>query len=94
MNDSNISGKAEQPIGPAERALALVLHALCVQIDAKPVLNALLANYRQELKADDPVFDGLVMAALKSLSSAAVKQHPNDEDVLETYRGLRPGSRH
>lgn len=94
MNEKPISEKAEQPAGPAERALALVLHALCVQIDAKPVLNALMANYRQEMKADDPVFDGLVLVALKSLSSAAVKQHPNDPDVLETYEGLRPGTRH
>jgi hypothetical protein len=74
----------------------LVITALAPTTTSGQALAALLANVGATNKERDrgEVFDELSVAALLALSSVALKQHPNDTQVLETYRGLRPGARH
>lgn len=77
-----------------KKALALLAHSLAFQQDAKLTLENLMANYaaaKSSGPADD--FDELVVPMLLSLSSLALKQHPEDSDLLATYQSLRPGPR-
>lgn len=89
MSNDNDTVKATQ------KALALLAHALGSTSDAKPLLQNLMANYRAaQTPGPATVFDELATGMLLSLSSVALKQHPQDAEVRELYQGLRPGLRH
>lgn len=79
-----------------KKALALAAHSLAMQGDAHVTLTNLMANYKAAMKANQPAddFDELATAMLLSLSSLALKQHPDDPAVQAIYRQLRPGQRH
>jgi hypothetical protein len=78
------------------KALALLAHAIGATGDARPLLANLMANYRAQVKPDQPAdtFDALATGMLLSLSSLALKQHPNDPETRRLYQDLRPGQRH
>lgn len=78
-----------------QKALALLAHAIGATGDARPLLSNLMANY-QAAQTPGPAtaFDELATGMLLSLSSLALKQHPQDPDVQALYRSLRPGARH
>lgn len=78
------------------KALALLAHALAATGDARIVLANLMANYRAQMQPGQPpdAFDELARGMLLSLSSLALKQHPNDPDTRQLYEDLRPGKRH
>lgn len=78
------------------KALALLAHAIGATGDARVMLRNLMANYRAASKPGQPAdaFDDLATGMLLSLSSLALKQHPNDPETQRLYQDLRPGQRH
>lgn len=78
------------------KALALLAHAIGATGDARVMLTNLMANYRAQVRANQPAdtFDQLATGMLLSLSSLALKQHPDDTEVRRLYQELRPGQRH
>jgi hypothetical protein len=78
-----------------QKALALLAHAIGSSNDARPLLANLMTNYRAaQTPGPATAFDTLATGMLLSLSSLALKQHPQDPDVQRLYRDLRPGARH
>lgn len=88
--------RSEPLLDAAKKALALLAHSVADQSDAAVLLESLMANYRHAMTASAQAteFDDLVTAMLLSVSSAALKQRPDDPQVQEAYRNLRPGQRH
>lgn len=79
-----------------KKALALLAHSMAAQHDAAQLLKSLMANYEQAMDrttAADP-FDDLASAMLLAVSSAAVKQHPHDQELLALYGALRSRTKH
>ena len=78
------------------KALALAVHCLAVQQDAKDLLTVLMTKYRAAMKlgVDAYDFDELMAAVLLAVASVALKQRPGDPEVLEFYDGLKPADRH
>lgn len=78
------------------KALALLAHATAAASNSRALLASMYANWQHQTdsSAEAGVFDELALAMLRAISSAAIKQHPNDAEVQEIYRLLRPGERH
>lgn len=87
---------ADDAINATRKALALLAHAVAATTDARIVLANLMATYRAQMRPGPAAdsFDELATAMLLSVSSLALKQHPDDPHVQQLYRDLRPGSRH
>lgn len=77
-------------------ALALLAHALASAQDARPVLDSLIHNL-EAIQANEPPSDELLHMAqglLLTLSSLALKQHPQDPWARKMYAQVRDGTRH
>jgi hypothetical protein len=75
---------------------ALLALALVQVVDARGELASIKFNLDAATKGKpaNPTLDAMASAVLLPLSSTALKQHPNDPQVLQWYRELRPGQRH
>lgn len=76
--------------------LALTITAIGQAGDAKMLLASLTANLgaATQGKPANATLDAMASALLLPLSSLALKQRPNDAEMLAWYRQLRPGQRH
>lgn len=93
--NKDISDQTPTPVDATSAALALIVHSLSEQLDAKQLLQTLMANYDRASKSPKAEgFDQLMISVLKAASDAALKQNPQDPETLEIYQGLRPGDRH
>lgn len=93
--NKNISDQTPTPVDATSAALALIVHSLSEQLDAKQLLQTLMANYDRASKIPTAEgFDQLMISVLKAASDAALKRNPQDPETLEIYQGLRPGDRH
>lgn len=75
---------------------ALTTHCLAGSATSAQALALLFENLAAlNAKADHgEVFDAMSIETLRAVSSIALKQHPQDPDVVGAYQGLRPGERH
>lgn len=97
MNDvEQLRGEIQDLRASVQTVLALTLHAIGQAGDAKPLLASITVNLAAAThgRPDNPTLDAMASALLLPLSSLALKQHPNDPEVLSWYRELRPGERH
>lgn len=84
-----------QLLAAMQRALTLLAHTIGARVDAAPLLHSMMLNYAQDpSKNEMPGLDELVIPMLLSLSSLAVKQHPDDAELKTIYQGLRAAPRH
>lgn len=91
----DINDQTPTPADATSSALALIVHALSEQLDAKQLLQTLMTSYDRVPKAQSTEqLDQLVISVLKAVSDAALKQNPQDPETLAIYQGLRPGDRH
>ncbi len=76
--------------------LALTITALGQAGDAKLLLASITLNLEAKAreKPTTATLDAMSAALLLPLSSTALKQRPNDPQVLQWYRDLRSGERH
>jgi len=77
-------------------ALGLLAHATAAAVGAAPMLWNLEANWREAARTTgtSPGLDHLLLSMLLPLSSLALKQDPDNPEILEMYRGLRGEHRH
>lgn len=78
------------------KTLALLAHAVGSAVGAKPLLLSLYANWQAASPPGEQASgaDELAIGMLMALSSLAIKQHPQDPEMLALYRDLRAGPRH
>jgi hypothetical protein len=77
------------------KMFTLIAATLPGQPSSAAALHTMLANVRaMQPPGEATLLDEWTTSALRAVSSVAVKQHPQDQDVLAVYRGLRPGQRH
>lgn len=83
-------------INATRKALALLAHAVAATTDARIVLANLMSKYRAQMRqgTSADAFDEMATGMLLAVSSLALKQHPDDPEVQQLYRDLRPGNRH
>lgn len=87
--------EAAELLDATRKALALLATSVAVQQDARVLLAVLEANYRAAQKPGPATaFDDLMVGMLLSVSSTALKQHPDDPETKALYQGLRAGRRH
>lgn len=77
------------------KMFTLLSASLPGQPTSAEVLKTMTANAgAMQQTGHATLLDECTTAALRAVSSVAVKQHPQDQDVQAMYRGLRPGQRH
>ena len=83
-----------------QRMFVVTTSVLAASPNSATALVGLLAHVgevQQQLEKDgraNDAFDTISVATLRALSSIALKQYPQDQEVRFAYEGLRPGARH
>lgn len=79
-----------------KRMFVVATSVLAASPNSATALVGLMAQVGEADRVGPPndAFDTISVATLLALSSTALKQFPNDQDVQFAYDGLRPGARH